>query len=178
MEDACIAEHTARFSQAESTPPMTEPLVTDLGFLADTEAAQRILDGTYDIPVDLDTYTAKLIHELRMPESIWNSPLVSSRVETLDHTKGWTKQKETISADPDGLTFSHYKAGATDDLISQFDVTLRALPYQHGFTPAAWIPMTDVAILKKAGVYDVEKMRTILLMNAEFNINNKNSVGK
>jgi hypothetical protein len=33
--------------------------------------------------------------------------------------------------------------------------------------------MTDVAILKKAGVHDVEKMRTILLMNAEFNMNNK-----
>jgi hypothetical protein len=32
MEDACIAENTARFSQAESTPPMTEPLVTDLGY--------------------------------------------------------------------------------------------------------------------------------------------------
>jgi hypothetical protein len=71
-----------------------------------------------------------------MPESIWNSPLVSSRVETLDHTKGWAKQKETISADPDGLTFSHYKAGAIDDLIAQFDATLRSLPYQHGFTPA------------------------------------------
>jgi hypothetical protein len=33
--------------------------------------------------------------------------------------------------------------------------------------------MTDVAILKKAGVYDDEKMRTILLMNAEFSMNNK-----
>ena len=33
--------------------------------------------------------------------------------------------------------------------------------------------MTDVEILKKAGVYDVEKMHTILLMNAKFNMNNK-----
>lgn len=33
--------------------------------------------------------------------------------------------------------------------------------------------MMDVEILKKARVYDVEKMRTILLINAEFNINNK-----
>jgi surface antigen len=74
-----------------------------------------------------------------MPESIWNSPLVSSRVETLDHTKGWAKQKETISADPDGLTFSHYKTGAKKDLTAQFDATLRSLPYQHGFTPVAWI---------------------------------------
>jgi hypothetical protein len=59
-----------------------------------------------------------------MPESIRNSPLVSSRVETLDHTKGWAKQKEIISTDPDGLAFSHYKAGATDDLIARFDATL------------------------------------------------------
>jgi hypothetical protein len=33
--------------------------------------------------------------------------------------------------------------------------------------------MTDVELLKKTMVYDVTKMRTILLMNAEFNINNK-----
>ena len=108
-----------------------------------------------------------------MPASIREAPFVTSRVTTEDHTHGWKKQKESISSDPDGLTFSHYKAGATEDLITQFDATLRSLPYQHGFTPAAWLPMTDVEILKKAGVYDVEKMRTILLMNAEFNMNNK-----
>ncbi len=33
--------------------------------------------------------------------------------------------------------------------------------------------MTDVEILKKAGGYDIEKMRTIMLMNSEFNMNNK-----
>jgi hypothetical protein len=33
--------------------------------------------------------------------------------------------------------------------------------------------VTDVEILKKAGGYDVEKMSTILLMNAEFTMNNK-----
>jgi hypothetical protein len=79
---------------------MTEPLVMDLGYLADTEAAQRILDGTYDIPADLDTDALKLIHKLRMPESIRKSPRTSSRAETLDHTKGWAKQKETV-----GLSF-------------------------------------------------------------------------
>jgi hypothetical protein len=38
--------------------------------------------------------------------------------------------------------------------------------------------MTDVAILKKDGVYDVERMRTILLMNAEFNIMNNKKLGR
>ncbi len=125
METACMAENIARFSQAKSTPPTTEPFVTkNMGYLADTEAAQRILDGTYNIPANLDPCAAMLIHKLRMPKSIQYSSLVPSRVETLDHISGWSKQKETISADPDGLTFSHYKAGATDDLIAQFDATL------------------------------------------------------
>jgi len=31
----------------------------------------------------------------------------------------------------------------------------------------------DVAILKKVGVFDVEKMRTITLMHAEYNMTNK-----
>jgi hypothetical protein len=89
MEAACIAKNTARFSQAEFTPPMTEPLVTDLGYLIDTEAAQWILvDGTYNISEDLDPKATKLIHELRMPASIRNRPFVSSRVETPDHRKG------------------------------------------------------------------------------------------
>ena len=32
--------------------------------------------------------------------------------------------------------------------------------------------MTDVAILKNAGVYDIENMHTIVSMNSEYNMNN------
>ncbi len=48
MEEARIAENTVWFSHTEATPPTTEPLAPDLGYLADTEAAQRILAGTYE----------------------------------------------------------------------------------------------------------------------------------
>ena len=44
---------------------------------------------------------------------------------------------------------------------------------QYGFVPNSWKRITDLAILKKEGVYDVEKMRTIQLMHAEYNANNK-----
>ena len=50
---------------------------------------------------------------------------------------------------------------------------MRSLPQQYGFSPILWQNITDVEILKKAGVYDIEKMRTIQLMHAEFNMNNK-----
>lgn len=93
--------------------------MTDLAYLADMEAAKRnIVQGSYEIPVDLDLYDAAiLIQEMQMPESLCNQSFVSLRVTMEDHMLGWTKQKESISADPKGLTFSHYKAGATDDLI-------------------------------------------------------------
>jgi hypothetical protein len=127
IKSACMAENIAPFSQAESTPSMMEPLVTDLGYLANTAAAQH-LDSTYLILANLDLYSAMLVHELWMPESKRDSPLLSSPVETSDHLSGWNKQKETIYTDPDGLTFCHYKAGASDDLISQVDATLQSFP--------------------------------------------------
>jgi hypothetical protein len=67
----------------------------------------------------------------------------------------------------------HYNAGSQDDTINAVDTLLRQLPYQHGFSPDSWKSLTDVEILKKAGVYDVELMRIIQLMHAEFNMNNK-----
>ena len=35
--------------------------------------------------------------------------------------------------------------------------TMRSLPYEHGFAPDGWKGIVNVEILKKAGVYDIEK---------------------
>jgi hypothetical protein len=89
---ACILENISCFSQAK---------ISELGYLADMDAAERILDGNYEIPKDLDPYAAMPIYEeLCMPDSICNHPFVTSRVTTKDHAQGWEKQKEPISANP------------------------------------------------------------------------------
>ena len=64
-------------------------------------------------------------------------------------------------------------AGAQDPTIAEFDALNRSLPYQFGFSASSWQTISDVEILKKSGDYDIESMRTITLMNSEFNINNK-----
>ena len=43
----------------------------------------------------------------------------------------------------------------------------------HCFSPKKWEKATDLMILKKANVFILQKMRTICLLNAEFNINNQ-----
>jgi hypothetical protein len=173
IELACIQENDSRFSQSENTPPMTEPLLSDLGMLADTEQAQKILEGTYECPPGTDKYAALLINELRMPDNVVGNPVPTTEITPDLNRDGWNKQRETVSSDPYGLSFSHYKAAAQDDALNRFDAQLRNLPYKYGFSPSHWQNITDVEILKKAGIYDIDKMRTITLMDAAFNMNNK-----
>jgi hypothetical protein len=173
IEIACIHENDSRFSQSENTPPMTEPLLSELGLFADTEQAQQILDGTYECPLGTDKYAALLIQELRMPANVIDNPVPITEITPESNRIGWNKQKETVSSDPYGLSFSHYKAAVQDDELNKFDSFLRNLPYKYGFSPSHWQNITDVEILKKAGVYDIDKMRTITLMDAAFNMNNK-----
>jgi hypothetical protein len=108
-----------------------------------------------------------------MPDNVRIKPMIQTDVTPEDNRRAWSKQKETISSEPEGLSFSNYKAGAQDPRINAFDARLRGIPYKYGFSPRHWQEITDVEILKKAGVYDIDKMRTITLMDAAFNMNNK-----
>jgi hypothetical protein len=65
------------------------------------------------------------------------------------------------------------KAASQDKILAEIDTFMRNLPYVKGFAPMSWKLITDVEILKKTGVYDVEKMRTIQLMHSVFNMNIK-----
>jgi hypothetical protein len=173
IENVCIAENDSRFSQLETTPPMSEPLLSALGYLANGPAIEDILNGTYIPPDGTNYYVALLLRELKIPDAIQQLPPVKSTVTFADQRHAWKIQKETTAAEPTGLSFSHYKAAATDNILCEFDAILRSLPYQFGFPPQLWQNILDVEILKKAIVFDIEKMRTITLMNAEFNMNNK-----
>jgi hypothetical protein len=62
---AAIQEETeVRFHLANSAPICQGLLAEQLGLLADTEAAQRILDGTYVAGPDIDDATTLLLQEI------------------------------------------------------------------------------------------------------------------
>ena len=131
VEDACIQENKARFTQNSDTPFLTSPLSEEIGFLAETEQADRILQGTYQPPDQLDQYTNSLIQSLKLPN---NEPLqgsLSTVITPEDNAESWKNQKETISST--GLHFGHFKAGAEHPRINAFDAKIRTLPYHWGF---------------------------------------------
>jgi hypothetical protein len=131
------------------------------------------LNGTFDIPAEVDIYAKEFLAELRVPEIVRSQGPVTSDLSLQEHVLGWKQQKEATAAEPAGLAFSDYKASAQDPMFAEIDRYMCNIPYREGFSPQAWQFITDVEIVKKVGVFDIAKMRTIQLMHAVLNINNK-----
>ena len=58
-------------------------------------------------------------------------------------------------------------------MLAEMDTLTREIPLQHGFAPPEWDPMTDLSMPKKEDVLRADKMRTIVLMASQYNMNNK-----
>jgi hypothetical protein len=71
------------------------------------------------------------------------------------------------------LTIPQLKAQLLDEYIIQVDSSFARIPYQWGFSPSRWRKGIDVMLEKKKGVYNIDKLRAILLYEADFNQNNK-----
>ena len=173
MEKGCETENEGRFSRSHPTAFMMEPLLSALGVMAEKEAAEQVLAGTYDIPDELDRYTKLLLQAMKRPAHVPVIPPESLHLTNKAFAKAWKKQKATTSSESKALSYGHYIAGAHNALIAEIDAALLSAPYELGFSPETWEVITDVELLKKLGVYDVEQMRTIQLMVASFNMNNK-----
>ena len=70
VEQKIMENNKNRFRLMESTPPMNELLLSDLGFLSDTDTTKCILNGTYICPEGVDAYTKNFIASLQITTPI------------------------------------------------------------------------------------------------------------
>jgi hypothetical protein len=71
------------------------------------------------------------------------------------------------------LHFGHFIAGSSHAQIAAFEACLSGIPWLTGYSPKRWQQGINVMIEKKPGEYHVTKLRTILLLEADFNQGNK-----
>lgn len=113
-----------------------------------------------------------------------------------DHINAWKKACEKTTVGPSGLHFGMFKAQADDPELAEIDAILRNIAgmfkaqaddpelaeidailrniaYCTGFVFPRWCQGVDVQILKWSHDFRIEKLRTILLLEADFNMNNK-----
>jgi hypothetical protein len=173
IETCLFPINEAKAQESTDTPPLQEPLLSELGYTADTDVASAILDGAYE-PVDgIDHYARLVLDHIETPRPIIDSGECSRFISTEDHVAGWKKAKEQTSAGLSGLHFGMFKAQAAHPALAALDASMRNIAYVTGYTYERWKTGIDVQLLKRAQDHRAHKLRTILLLEADFNMNNK-----
>jgi hypothetical protein len=174
IEKALCDENEQRFNQARCTTFLQPPLFDTVRAMGFNQGAVEILNRRYIIPEGTEYWAAKLIPQLARHQAvIAGSATVLQQVVSLDsHCQGWKKAKEFTSAGPSGIMFAQFKAGALDPIIADLEAKMTSIPYQFGISPARWQKGTNVMLEKQKGTFRVDKLRAILLYEADFNQNN------
>jgi hypothetical protein len=85
-----MEENERRFTQTRTTPLRVDPLLSLLGDLADTNAADAILEGNFVAPINSDPTFVSLLPFLRRPARVEDLNIFT--VESF--RKGWKKMGE------------------------------------------------------------------------------------
>jgi hypothetical protein len=98
---------------------------------------------------------------------------ISMVITKEDFQAYWKKSKERTSYSLLGLTFGHYKAAMYKDTLSEMHAVFMDIALNLGYSPTHWQRGLAVMLEKKKGVIIVDKLRAILMMEADFNFGNK-----
>jgi hypothetical protein len=166
MVAAIATANKKKYHQTENSCPFLHPpLKNMLGVVADGPKVANVLDGSFIPPPGTDTDTSDFLAACKQSHHRTSLP------RSVHHFKqAWKSRKETTASGK--LHFGHFKAGLAEEFISLAHFIFAEIPFRSGYSPRRWQKATQVMILKKAGIWDVNKLRTIVLFEADYNHNN------
>ena len=151
IEKAIVQNNSEKFRQSFHTPFMVPPLKHLFGFKGLTSNAQAVLTGVHELPDHLVPSVLDLLNELRTPDSIRDLGKRSVDLTMASYQAFWKRAKVNTSWYPGALSFATLQAGASDNLICDFECSMTRIPLKAGYSPIRWRKMLDVMILKRAG---------------------------
>jgi hypothetical protein len=181
MYDLILDRNHKHFGQANGTLFTETPLIEWLGKCGETETGQAILKGeTTPVLNNAPFPETQTILDLLQPFDPPAAP-ISAQISSADFKIFFRKWKETTSTSPSGKHLGHYKALlspaivndenllAVADRIIDSQVALLNIAASHGSPFERWKHIVSVMIEKKAGNYQLNKLRTIHLFEADYN---------
>ncbi len=96
-----------------------------------------------------------------------------SCIPTLVYQSAFKAVKEGTSSSCSGLHYGHYKALFQDQRVADVEAIMMNASFQLGFSSQRSQSGIDVMLEKKAGVRQPEKLRAILLFEADYNTHAK-----
>ena len=170
VEEAIARNNSKRFHLTKSTPLMSEYMQSKLGFLASKEIANNIRSGNFVPDPNLDTYTNCFLSFVSNRSQL---PQISASVLTKDFIGYWKGARERTSSSLSGRHFGHYKAAAYNIQLAEIHASLTHIASHSSICLSRWCRGLTVMLEKEAGNTRVDKLRAILLMEADFNFLNK-----
>ena len=93
----------------------------------------------------------------------------------LDFKQSWRTRKEKTCTYREHI--GQFKAIMRNDFFSWMFFQCSEIPESSGYSPNRYRECTDLMVLKKAQVYNIEKQRAIGILETEFNHSNR-SLGR
>ena len=167
VEYAIMKENSCRFRLAYTSPILQGDLHDSLG-----------PSGEGSLTNDILTSQEQLHNHLEVKEIFalfHNSPhhLISSHITTEQWIEHWRHAKERTASSFSGLHFGHYKAHTVNKEIAEIKCKLVNLALLSGQPLSRWTKGVSVMLEKVAGNINVQKLRAILLLEADFNAMHK-----
>ena len=156
---AALQHINRHFRQVYGTPPTTEEFIATFGNTATRGPAQQVLEGSFEPSENMDPHMAALLRQLERRLDI--EP-INPIITTQEFQDNWKYAREKTASSPHNAHFGHFKVIARDKKLSTIMAKLMSVPILTGFLPQTYKKMTACLLQKKAGVYKVGKMRTIV----------------
>ena len=108
MEAQAVEHISIRYRTAQGAPIIQDAcLYWDFGYLADTEATDKVLQGTYEYPPNMDKSIKALLQKAHHIFSWMSEEEVTDFFTTIDFQQFWLHAKEDIQLSESGCHFGH-----------------------------------------------------------------------
>ena len=120
MEAFVFEGNEYRFQLTNDAPISKTRLLEQLGYLADTEVSQQIIEGTFKIPDEIDNATALMLEEIRRIRVHMTNGEIMQTITPEEFQYFWKRMKEGTTSLYSGIHYGHYNAEAHSGKISSF----------------------------------------------------------
>jgi hypothetical protein len=165
--------HRKQFYLAKEAPMCSGPLRGVFGYNSVTPTAKAILEGTYHYPPEFDEATKEILQECALIHLCIPKNSISTMITSGDWSNCWHSTWEETSSSISGRHFGHYKASLQLQYVSYLQALQATLVVKRGIVLERWSNGLSVMLEKKFDCLLITKLRSILLMEADFNTTNK-----
>ena len=134
------------------------------------------MKGTANTPPGIHQGAVDLIQAVKMHPDIMDTGPISADISAEQHCEYWKNAREATQSSLSGMHFGFYKATAKCKSLAQTVAGFVRIPFCTGYSPKRFRKSLHVSIMKEMNNYKPEKQRTIHLLEANFQKEQRSSL--